>query len=255
MFNIDKRILYAILALLLITNIIGRLNNTNSILAMILSLPAILIAITFHEFAHALAADKLGDNTPRNQGRLTLNPFAHIDIVGLVLLIVAGFGWGKPVQINPMGFNRKITMSKGEIIVSIAGPLMNFILAIISTVFMVATIKYNLFANLDTKVYSLIITFILQMIFINVGLFVFNLIPLPPLDGSKILKNFLPYNARNWLENNANIFYLVFIIIWITGIAGMIISPAIRGISKALLIAVGHIFRYDMSIIVKLFGL
>ena len=119
MFYIDKRILYAVLGILLLVNIVSRLNNTSSILALILSLPAILIAITFHEFAHALAADRLGDDTPKSQGRLTLNPLAHIDVVGLVLLIVAGFGWGKPVQVNPNRFNRKVTMQKGEIIVSL----------------------------------------------------------------------------------------------------------------------------------------
>ena len=99
-----------IIAILIIDNLKYYLTTPGAFLALILSIPAILIAITFHEFAHAWMADKLGDDTPRRQGRLTLNPFAHIDPVGAVLLITAGFGWGKPVQINPNNFNRTISI-------------------------------------------------------------------------------------------------------------------------------------------------
>ena len=101
-----------IIAILIIDNLKYYLTTPGAFLALILSIPAILIAITFHEFAHAWMADKLGDDTPRRQGRLTLNPFAHIDPVGAVLLITAGFGWGKPVQINPNNFNRTISIKK-----------------------------------------------------------------------------------------------------------------------------------------------
>ena len=255
MFKFDKRILYIVLVLIVISNIITRLTSKDSILATLVTLPAILIAITFHEFAHAFAADRLGDDTPRRQGRLTLNPLAHIDPVGFVLLIVAGFGWGKPVQINPVKFKRNISMNKGEVIVSIAGPLMNFVLAIISTIFMALVFKFNWFSNVDVKAYWLIILFILELILINVGLGVFNLIPLPPLDGSKIISGILPYNARSWFEKNSQIFYIVFVIIWLTGIAGVIISPAIKGITAGLLTIVGKIFGIDLTVLAKLFGL
>lgn len=255
MFKFDKRILYVVLVLIVISNIITRLTSKDSILATLVTLPAILIAITFHEFAHAFAADRLGDDTPRRQGRLTLNPLAHIDPVGFVLLIVAGFGWGKPVQINPVKFKRNISMNKGEVIVSIAGPLMNFVLAIISTIFMALVFKFNWFSNVDVKAYWLIILFILELILINVGLGVFNLIPLPPLDGSKIISGILPYNARSWFEKNSQIFYIVFVIIWLTGIAGVIISPAIKGITAVLLTTVGKIFGIDLTVLAKLFGL
>ena len=255
MFNFDKRILYVILAILVISNIATRLTSKESLLITLVTLPAILIAITFHEFAHAFAADKLGDDTPRSQGRLTLNPLAHIDPVGFALLIVAGFGWGKPVQINPTRFKRNITMSKGEAIVSIAGPLMNFILAIITAIFMALMFKYNWFSNVQGKVYWLIVIFLLEVVLINVGLGVFNLIPLPPLDGSKILSNFLPYNARSWFEKNSQIFYIVFVVIWMTGIAGLIISPAIRGITRGLFTLTGNIFGVNMKLILELFGL
>ena len=135
MFSFDKRILYIVLGIFVFINIANRLTNTDSLLILLITLPAVLIAITFHEFAHAFAADKLGDNTPRNQGRLTLNPLKHIDIIGFALLIVAGFGWGKPVEINPRNFKRNISMTKAEAIVSVAGPIMNFILAFIFLIF------------------------------------------------------------------------------------------------------------------------
>ena len=110
--------------------------------SLLLTLPAVLIAITFHEFAHGFAADRLGDDTPRMQNRLNLNPLSHIDPVGFVLLMFAGFGWGKPVQINPRNFDRKYSMEAGEAIVAFAGPLMNFALAIIFTLIYVAMYKF-----------------------------------------------------------------------------------------------------------------
>ncbi|MCI8519075.1 MAG: site-2 protease family protein [Clostridia bacterium] len=110
--------------------------------SLLLTLPAVLIAITFHEFAHGFAADRLGDDTPRMQNRLNLNPLSHIDPVGFVLLMFAGFGWGKPVQINPRNFDRKYSMEAGEAIVAFAGPLMNFALAIIFTLIYAAMYKF-----------------------------------------------------------------------------------------------------------------
>lgn len=246
MFKFDKRIIYIILVVILIAELLTRLNTREGILTTLVTLPAILIAITFHEFAHAFAADKLGDDTPRIQGRLTLNPFAHIDFVGFALLIVAGFGWGKPVQVNPLKFNRKVTMTKGEAIVSVAGPLMNFILAIAFSILLALMIRFNWFSNVTLEAYKLIILFLIETILINIGLGIFNLIPLPPLDGSKIVKSFLPYNARSWFEKNEMIFYIVFVVIWVTGIAGIIISPAIQGVARGLLSVVGKIFGVDL---------
>lgn len=255
MFNFDKRILYVILAVLVLRSIATRLTNTDSLLMLVITLPAILIAITFHEFAHAFAADKLGDNTPRFQGRLTLNPFKHIDPVGFALLIVAGFGWGKPVQVNPANYKRNISMTKADAIVAFAGPLMNFILAIISTVVLAVLIKFNVLTSLPQRTIWVVLVFIMELVLINVGLGLFNLIPLPPLDGSKILNHFLPTNARNWLEQNQYILYIIFVVIWITGIAGLIISPAIRGVVNGLFTLIGNIFSIDLEVILKLFGL
>ena len=247
MFNFgeDKRILYVIIALFAIMHLRNYIYNPESLLGLVLSLPAVLIAITFHEFAHAYAADKLGDDTPRRQGRLTLNPLAHLDPVGSIMLVFAGFGWGKPVEINPRNFDRSRTMSASEAIVSVAGPLMNFILAIVFSIILgIVLVSTNTYVTLTTyglgivggsNVIVVIIELLMACISINLGLGIFNLIPLPPLDGSKILRNFLPYNAKEWFDRNYNILYIVFIIIWITPIASMIISPAISGANAGLL--------------------
>lgn len=193
----------------------------NYLLIKLLTLPGVIIAITFHEFAHAYAADKLGDYTPRSQGRLNLNPLSHVDPVGFILLLLAGFGWGKPVQINSRNFDSKVSLRTGEAIVSFAGPLMNFLLAI---VFMIFTVALRYFAP-NTTIFNVLYNVCSYTCVINIGLGIFNLIPLPPLDGSKILKNFLSYNAVNWFENNERIFYIVFLLIWILGLHSYILSP------------------------------
>lgn len=223
---IDKRILYIVLGLFILSNVMGLLTDTNALLSLLLTLPAVLIAITFHEFAHGFAADKLGDDTARRQGRLNLNPLTHLDPVGTVMLIFAGFGWGKPIEINPRNFNRNVKMSTGEAIVAAAGPIMNFVLAFVFAIIHMAIWKFAP-SFIITQAGGMVMLFLSVCISINLGLGIFNLIPLPPLDGSKILKNFLPYNIRNWFENHYNIFYIAFIVIWITGIAGLIISPLI----------------------------
>ena len=183
MFNFDKRILYLILGIFVLSNIIDRLTSLNSVLTLLISLPAILIAITFHEFAHAFAADKLGDDTPRNQGRLTLNPFKHIDIFGFALLIIAGFGWGKSVHVNPRNFKRNISMTKAEAIVASAGPITNLILAIISTIILAVLLKFNLLNQLNSRVMSLVLIFIFEVIFEIISfigtIFAFIIVTLP----------------------------------------------------------------------------
>ena len=133
-FNFDKRTIYIILAIMLIYGLIGTLGNTNSLLSLLFSIPGVLISITFHEFAHAIVADKLGDDTPRREGRISLNPLSHIDPIGFMMLCFAGFGWGKPVNVNPNNYNRDISIEKADAIVSVAGPVMNFLLAILLTI-------------------------------------------------------------------------------------------------------------------------
>ena len=206
-----------------------------ALLALVLSIPGVIIAMTFHEFAHAWMADRLGDDTPRRQGRLTLNPFKHMEPIGMLMLLFAGFGWGRPVQINPNNFNRTITLRKGNALVALAGPVMNLILAVIFSIVYALILAFGGTAFMISQTGEIITTIIVYIISMNVGLGVFNLIPLPPLDGSKVLVAILPTNARNWFESHERILYIVFIIIWITPIASLIISPVIRLINTGLL--------------------
>ena len=240
-FGFDRRFLYILLAGLAIMSLMSF--SRLEWLSLLLTLPAVIIAITFHEYAHALAADKLGDDTPRMQGRLNLNPMSHLDPVGFVLLMFAGFGWGKPVQINPRNFNRNVRVDKGEAIVSLAGPLMNFILAIVSAIILAAIYMFTSATFLSSTVGNIIYILLFELVVINIGLGVFNLIPLPPLDGSKIFINFLPYNARRWIVEHSQIFYYIFLAIWITGLAGIIISPIINLLYNGLMNGILAIFR------------
>ena len=232
---IDKRIIYIIMAIMLVSGLVSYLTDVNSLLSLLLTIPGILIAITFHEFAHAFAADKLGDDTPRLQGRLTLNPLGHLDPIGSIMLLFAGFGWGKPVEVNPRNYDRRFSMDKADAIVSIAGPLMNFFLAIVLTLIYCIIYKFASASFLTSQIGAIIILMINIAISINIGLGVFNLIPLPPLDGSKVIKPFLPYNARQWFENNEKIFEMIFVALWIIGILGQIISPIITFITNGIM--------------------
>lgn len=238
----DKRILYAIIIVMVVSGLSSYLSNTASLVGLLLTIPGVLIAITFHEFAHAFAADKLGDDTPRLQGRLSLNPIDHLDPIGSIMLLFAGFGWGKPVEVDSRNFNRDITVDKANAIVSIAGPLMNFVLAIIFALIYGACSKFLGTQIASSQVLQIIMTIIVYTISINIGLGVFNLIPLPPLDGSKVIKPFLPTNAKMWFENHEDIFYIVFVVLWITGIAGNIILPVIRMVNNLIMQLINIIF-------------
>ena len=234
-FSFDKRIIYIIIGVMVLTTIVQYATNPSALFMLLVSIPGVLIAITFHEFAHGLAAYKLGDNTAKMEGRLSLNPLDHLDPIGTLMLLFAGFGWGKPVHVNPSNYTRKISMEKGEAIVSLAGPLMNIILAILFTIIYFAIYKFAGVGFITSTMGSVLMLLISATISINIGLGVFNLIPLPPLDGSKIIMPFLPYNAKQWFRNNEQIFYIIFVVIWITGIASMIISPAISVISTGIM--------------------
>jgi len=142
---------------------------------------ALVVAATIHEFAHAYVADRLGDPTPRAQGRLTLNPLAHLDPLGSILILLAGFGWAKPVQINPMHFR---DWRRDTIIVAAAGPLANI------TLLFALGVPYKLgLLDFGGSTADRLLVTVIQ---INAMLAVFNLIPVPPLDGSKILMGLLP---------------------------------------------------------------
>lgn len=155
--------------------------TTNPFL-FILWLLGLVSAITIHEFAHALAADKLGDPTPRSQGRLTLNPLAHLDPLGTIMLLIAKFGWGKPVIFDPYNLENP---KNDSVVIALAGPLSNIILATILSML----VRLSPFAGPTVQVVS---TILVPAIFLNVMLAIFNLIPIHPLDGGKILVGLLP---------------------------------------------------------------
>lgn len=234
-FSFDKRVLYVVITIMVFMTLANYISNPGALFGLLASIPGVLIAITFHEFAHGFVAYKLGDNTAKNEGRLSLNPLDHLDPIGSLMLLFAGFGWGKPVHVNPRNYTRKISMEKGEAIVSAAGPIMNFLLAIIFTLIYYAIYKFAGSQFLFSTVGGIIMLLISYTISINIGLGVFNLIPLPPLDGSKIIMPFLPYKAKEWFTNNEQLFSLVFVVLWITGIAGTIISPAINLVTTGIL--------------------
>ena len=234
-FSFDKRIIYIIIAIMVLSTVSQYITNPGALFALLASIPGVLVAITFHEFAHGYAAYKLGDNTAKNEGRLSLNPLDHLDPVGTLMLLFAGFGWGKPVHVNPIQYTRKISMEKGEAIVSVAGPLTNMILALVLALIYGALVKFASIEFLLSNVGNIIKVILASAISINIGLGVFNLIPLPPLDGSKIIMPFLPYNAKQWFRSNEQIFYIIFVIIWITGIARLIITPPINWISTGIM--------------------
>lgn len=168
------------------------------------------------------------------------------------MLLFAGFGWGKPVHVNPTQYTRKMSMEKGEAIVSVAGPVMNFILAMVLAIVMFGIAKATNAAVVMTNsayyisasniTIEVVIKMLLYAVTINIGLGVFNLIPLPPLDGSKVIMPFLPYNAKQWFRNNEQIFYILFVVIWITGITSIIVSPVITWISTGIMTVTQMIF-------------
>ena len=158
-------------------------------LSLLLSLPALFLALTVHEYAHGWTADKMGDPTARYSGRLSLNPMAHIDLFGTICLLFFHFGWAKPVPINPRNFRNT---KWGTVAVSLAGPGANFVLALISA-FVMSSMQRFVPVNTFTQFLYTVVYMCVQL---NVGLMVFNLIPVPPLDGSKVLMEFLPPKYR-----------------------------------------------------------
>lgn len=150
---------------------------------------AVIYAITVHEFSHALAGHLQGDKTAENAGRLTLNPFSHLDFIGLVLLIVIGFGWGKPVPFNPYSLKNP---RFGPAIISLAGPFANLLSVVVFGVILRLILVYSSIGS-D----NLLFQFIINLIQINLILMIFNLIPVPPLDGSKLLYSLLPYSMNH----------------------------------------------------------
>jgi len=184
---------------------------------------ALLVAISVHESSHALAADRLGDPTPRTNGRLTLNPLAHLDPVGTLMLLLTRFGWGKPVPIDPYNLENP---RRDSALISVAGPASNLILAI----------ALSFFAHMSLTLGYLL----LPVITLNVSLAIFNLLPFPPLDGAKILFGFLPEEIALELEEVAEHYGLILLLFLLFPFSGQslvsfIILPIINLILDLLL--------------------
>ena len=203
----------------------------------IFSLPGLIIALTLHEFAHAWMAVKLGDTTPQAQGRLNINPMSHMDPVGTICLLFGGFGWGKPVQINPNNFKRP---EKDSAKVAFAGPAMNLILSVLSAVlyavFFIIGYKTNgVYVTNDgafefNTVWRTILTVIEYSMILNLWLAIFNLLPFPPLDGSKIYRAFARGKLKKILYDLENYSMIIIMILFITHIAQYIITPIVGAI-------------------------
>ncbi len=184
-------------------------------LIFILVVTALVMSLTIHEFAHAFAADKLGDNTPRLLGRLSLNPKAHLDPIGSLLLLVAGFGWGRPVPFNPINMKNP---KRDSAIVAFAGPLSNISLAVVFTL---------LLNIIGTS--SILSGFFYRVIFYNLVLGIFNLIPLHPLDGFKVVAGLLPTNLHiQWMEMEKYGTIMLLILV-VTGSVDIVVRPLING--------------------------
>lgn len=174
-----------------IRNLISGANVLDVVQSLVFSLFAIVIALTLHEFAHSAVASLCGDKTSKAQGRLSLNPLNHIDPYGFLMLFVFGFGWAKPVNIRPSRFRHPRVDS---VLTAAAGPLCNLLQAFVFS--FPANLLYNYSILHDSAVAENFATFFMYLFIINVSLFIFNLIPIPPLDGSKIIGELLPFNAQ-----------------------------------------------------------
>jgi Zn-dependent protease len=195
-----------------------------SITEMLLSVPGILLGLVLHEFAHALMADKLGDRTPRYQGRLTLSPISHLDPIGFILIMVVGFGWAKPVQIDPRNLRHP---RRDDALISLAGPAANFILAVFFGIILKVLIVTNISNSLTPSIWFNLEGIIKYSIYFNILLGVFNLLPIPPLDGSHILEDLTDVGRFQFYQMLKQYSTIILILIIATPIAGRIISPPI----------------------------
>lgn len=200
--------------------------DNGEITLRLMLIPGILLGFVLHEFAHALMADRLGDSTPRSQGRITLDPRAHIDIIGFILILIVQFGWAKPVMTNPRNYKKP---RRDDILVSLAGPCANLVLAAI----FLLTVKVLSFTSLaaeGNQVGYITIMTLINSAHINVVLFVLNLLPLPMLDGYHVLTNIFDawkYRIFNILEQYG---MFIFILLAVSRVLNIILDPPVTAI-------------------------
>lgn len=202
-----------------------------SLTGLIAGLPGLVIALVIHEYAHAKAADVMGDFTPRMTGRLTLNPMAHIDPIGLIMLLVVRFGWAKPVMINARNFRN---WRQGELLVALAGPVANLLVAFISLLAMAVLFKLGMFSEGVRLVLSMMVLF-------NINFAIFNMLPLPPLDGSKVLMVVLPDRLAYKLMSLERYSFIILIFLMMTPFLTMILIPLQRLVLSVFNLIIGVI--------------
>ena len=232
-FNSMDPLFWVMIGILLVERIMNGGSFIEGVIDRLLLLPGIIIGLTFHEAGHAYTSYWLGDPTPKEQGRLSLNPLRHMDPVGFFFLLIAGFGWGKPVQIDPRYYKNK---RLDEFIVSIAGVTMNLIIAVI---FSFVTKKlfamyYETSGGSDLIYYlAMISTYI---VFINLVLMVFNLIPCPPLDGWGIITQIFNLEKYDWWYKVYSRGNLILMLLIIFNVTDMILSPIVSWFYNLLLL-------------------
>ena len=214
-----------------------------SITDILINVPITLIALTFHEFAHGWVSGKLGDPTPKREGRMTLNPMAHLDLYGTILMILTGFGWAKPVMVNPMYYKDK---KKGMALVGIAGPIMNILLAfaglLIFAVVLIAVSK----AGADVNSMSLF-SYIMRLFVVrNLCFAVFNLIPIPPLDGSRVVSMFLPDSAYYKLMQLERYSMIIIIVLSLTGMFDTLIGTGVNALYGGMIRIISRMLKFIM---------
>ena len=191
---------------------------------IIANIPALMIGFAFHEFAHAWVADRLGDPTPRSQGRLTLNPIAHLDLFGTLMALLYRFGWAKPVMTNPQYYRGD--KKRGHLLVALAGPIMNLLMAFVVLFFWLLTMHW-----FHGSMWSMYIGRVFEAtVFMNLGLGLFNLLPIPPLDGVALLVWLLPDRFAPQLHVFEQYGMIILIILLFTDILGNVLYPTMNGI-------------------------
>lgn len=236
---------FLLIIVLLIGMTVANSNFTNPgewFLTRLLLLPGIVIGLSVHEFGHAIVALKLGDNTPHMQGRITLNPIAHIDLFGFICLLVAGFGWGKPVMINPQNFKNR---RRDEFLVSIAGVVMNFIFAFIFAIIvnLLILILVSKGAYYDQKEVIQVFANVVQ---INIVLMVFNLLPIPPLDGFGIVTELFDLRKNPWYYRVYENGFIILMILLVIGLVDRVVFPIVHAVYTSVLFLANQIVPVDV---------